>query len=64
MPALCVIEGDVIGKEFIPAAVEVLKVVLPDLHIRKARAGWQTFQEQGCADAAGRSAPECGLELT
>ena len=65
MPALCVIEGDGIGKEVIPAAVEVLKVVLPDLHIRKARAGWQTFQEQGCAVPAETftDVRECGAAL-
>lgn len=47
MHLLCVIEGDGIGQEVIPAAVEVLKAVLPDLHIHKAQAGWQTFQELG-----------------
>jgi homoisocitrate dehydrogenase len=47
MFSLCVIEGDGIGKEVIPAAVEVLKAVIPDLYIHAAQAGWQTFQEYG-----------------
>jgi len=42
---LCVIEGDGIGHEVIPAAVKVLKTVLPDLTVHEARAGWDYFQE-------------------
>lgn len=44
---LCVIEGDGIGHEVIPAAVRVLKIVAPDVVIRKADAGWDTFLQVG-----------------
>jgi homoisocitrate dehydrogenase len=42
---LCVIEGDGIGREVIPAAVEVLKHVAPDVIIRPMEAGWGYFQK-------------------
>lgn len=42
---LCVIEGDGIGKEVIPAAIEVLKRVAPDVVIRPMEAGWGYFQK-------------------
>ena len=44
---LCVIEGDGIGREVIPAAVEVLCIVAPDVVIKRAEAGWETFQRLG-----------------
>lgn len=44
---LCVIEGDGIGREVVPAAVAVLQKVLPDLEIHHARAGWEAFQQLG-----------------
>lgn len=44
---LCVIEGDGIGKEVVPAATKVLKTVLPDINIHEARAGWDYFRETG-----------------
>ncbi len=44
---LCVIEGDGIGHEVVPAAVRVLKIVAPDVVIRKADAGWDCFLEVG-----------------
>lgn len=47
MRELCVIEGDGIGHEVVPAAVEVLKTALPDIDVVHHRAGWQTFQETG-----------------
>lgn len=47
MPNLCVIPGDGIGQEVIPAAVAVLTAVIPHLHTQTASAGWSTFQEQG-----------------
>ncbi|MCC6896324.1 MAG: isocitrate/isopropylmalate dehydrogenase family protein [Anaerolineae bacterium] len=42
---LCVIEGDGIGREVIPAAIEVLKLVAPDVIIRPMEAGWGYFQK-------------------
>jgi homoisocitrate dehydrogenase len=44
---LCVIEGDGIGQEVVPAAERVLKTVLPDLTIQRAQAGWGAFQTFG-----------------
>jgi len=47
MPRLCVIEGDGIGKEVIPAAVQVLQRAVPGLELTQAAAGWETFQQCG-----------------
>jgi homoisocitrate dehydrogenase len=47
MPKLCVIEGDGIGKEVIPAAVRVLEAVIPGLETFPAQAGWECFLEKG-----------------
>ena len=44
---ICVIEGDGIGKEVIPAATEVLKSLIPELTILTARAGWDAFTDLG-----------------
>jgi homoisocitrate dehydrogenase len=44
---LCVIEGDGIGHEVIPAALEVLHRVLPNVEITRAEAGFDTFQREG-----------------
>ncbi|WP_315808074.1 isocitrate/isopropylmalate dehydrogenase family protein [Pseudomonas sp. C9-3] len=41
---LCVIPGDGIGREVVPAAVEVLRRLLPDLQVEAAEAGWDCFQ--------------------
>ena len=47
MVKLCIIPGDGIGKEVIPAAVEVLKKVISDMDIVEAEAGWECFLSQG-----------------
>lgn len=47
MPKLCVIEGDGIGHEVIPAAVQILEAVVPGLEIFPAQAGWDCFLERG-----------------
>src|SRR4051812_46421721 len=44
---LCVIEGDGIGREVIPAAVKVLHHVCPEVVVRSMSAGWEYFQEHG-----------------
>lgn len=54
---LCVIEGDGISHEVIPAAVRVLQMVVPNVVIRKADAGWDTFK------ATGNSLPDSTLQL-
>jgi homoisocitrate dehydrogenase len=46
---VCVIEGDGIGHEVIPAALEVLKAVGLDLEAVPADAGWDCFQRAGTA---------------
>ncbi len=62
---LCVIEGDGIGREVVPAAVQVLKTALPDVAIHPAEAGWDSFLETGEAlpEATLRLAQECGAVL-
>ena len=47
MHRLCVIEGDGIGKEVIPAALKVIRAVLPDVEVVPASAGWEYFQQHG-----------------
>ncbi len=54
---LCVIEGDGIGHEVVPAAVRVLRMVAPDIVVRTAEAGWDCFVENG------NSLPEDTLRL-
>lgn len=44
---LCVIEGDGIGHEVIPAALRVLQAVLPAVIIHRANAGFDCLQKQG-----------------
>lgn len=46
---LCVIEGDGIGHEVVPAALRVLRAVAPDVILRPARAGWECFLEEQTA---------------
>lgn len=44
---LCVIEGDGVGHEVIPAAVRVLKALAPKLEVIPAEAGFETLQRTG-----------------
>ena len=44
---LCVIQGDGIGHEVIPAAVQILQEIVPDITVHYAPAGWDYFQEHG-----------------
>jgi homoisocitrate dehydrogenase len=46
---VCVIEGDGIGREVIPAAVQVLEAMEVPLHFVYAEAGWACFQQRGTA---------------
>lgn len=46
---LCVIPGDGIGQEVIPVAVAVLQMVMPQVQLTFAEAGWGTFQRTGNA---------------
>src|SRR5512142_2078647 len=47
IPKLCVIEGDGIGREVIPAAVRVLQAAIPGLETVPAEAGWECFLRRG-----------------
>ncbi len=44
---LCVIEGDGIGQEVVPAAARILRQLFPELDIVPAEAGWRTFEATG-----------------
>ena len=65
MPDLCVIPGDGIGKEVIPAAERILKAVIPGLNTENAQAGWEVFQNTGYSVPADtlQSIRECGAGL-
>ncbi|MFN8530279.1 MAG: isocitrate/isopropylmalate dehydrogenase family protein [Anaerolineae bacterium] len=65
MLKLCVIEADGIGHEVVPAAVEVLKVVAPDVTTFTAEAGWDTFKRTGSPlpDETLQLAKSCGAVL-
>ena len=65
MPKLCVIAGDGIGQEVIPAAVQVLDAAVPDLQIVEAEAGWDCFQQRGTAvpEETLAAIRECGAAL-
>ena len=65
MPTLCVIPGDGIGQEVIPAAVTILQATLPDLHIVEAEAGWDCFEKHGVSVPKETLAKlkECGTGL-
>jgi homoisocitrate dehydrogenase len=49
MPLICLIPGDGIGREVIPAAAQVLAAAQPDLRFVEADAGWDCFQGTGSA---------------
>ena len=64
-PKLCVIEGDGIGKEVIPAAVEVLRAAVPGLETVTAEAGWECFLRRGSSvpEETLAAVRECGAAL-
>ena len=49
MPTICLIPGDGIGQEVIPAAVEVLQALQLDLTFVEAEAGFACFEKRGSA---------------
>ncbi|GAP13162.1 homoisocitrate dehydrogenase [Longilinea arvoryzae] len=65
MPRVCVIPGDGIGQEVIPAAVRVLQAAVPGLETIQAEAGWGCFLERGTAVPPETLAAirECGAAL-
>lgn len=65
MKRLCVIPGDGIGHEVVPAAVRVLEKLIPGLQVTEAEAGWECFQRHGCSVPAATLTlmRECGAGL-
>jgi homoisocitrate dehydrogenase len=65
MPKLCVMPGDGIGLEVIPAAVAVLQAVIPDLETVEAEAGWNCFLKHGASvpESTLNTIRECGAGL-
>ncbi len=49
MTTICLIAGDGIGAEVVPAARQVLEALRPDLRFSEAAAGWAIFQQTGTA---------------
>jgi homoisocitrate dehydrogenase len=49
MPTVCLIPGDGVGQEVIPAAAQVMSVVMPGLQFIEADAGWDCFLRTGTA---------------
>lgn len=59
------IEGDGVGQEVIPAAVDVLAALIPDLELEHASAGFEHFNKtrDSIPDATIRSVAECDATL-
>ncbi|OIO88389.1 MAG: isocitrate dehydrogenase [Anaerolineae bacterium CG2_30_64_16] len=49
MRTICLIPGDGVGQEVIPAAAQVLQTVLPGVQFVEAAAGWACFERHGAA---------------
>ncbi len=60
---LCIIAGDGIGQEVVPAASQVLQVVLPTLKVTEAQAGWAVFEQRGCRSQANAALPPETLKI-
>ena len=65
MPKLCVMPGDGIGQEVIPAAVTVLQATIPDLETVEAEAGWACFLKNGASmpESTLATIRDCGAGL-
>jgi homoisocitrate dehydrogenase len=46
---ICLINGDGVGKEVVPAAARVLEALKLDIQFTHAEAGWECFQQHGSA---------------
>jgi len=46
---ICLINGDGVGKEVVPAAARVLEALKLDIQFTYAEAGWECFQQHGSA---------------
>jgi homoisocitrate dehydrogenase len=47
MHVICLVPGDGVGQEVIPAAQEVIQAVLPSAHFQMVEAGWECFLKRG-----------------
>jgi homoisocitrate dehydrogenase len=65
MKRVCVIEGDGVGQEVIPAAVEVLRALNIGILFVPAPAGFEHFKSSGCSipDATLQAVAECDAAL-
>jgi homoisocitrate dehydrogenase len=64
MPIVCLIPGDGVGKEVIPAAARVLAAARPDLQFVEAEAGWDCFVRCGTALPDATRAAVAGADAT
>ncbi len=62
---ICAIPGDGVGREVIPLAVQALRLLLPDLEVVDADAGWDCFQRSGNAlpDGTKDAIRACGAAI-
>jgi len=44
---VCVVQGDGIGHEVVPAATKVLRTLIPNITVHEATAGWEEFEQHG-----------------
>jgi homoisocitrate dehydrogenase len=61
---ICLIPGDGVGREVIPAAADVLATVLPDARLETADAGWDCFRRTGTALPDGTRAAVAAADAT
>ena len=61
---LCAIPGDGIGREVVPAALQVVRALLPDVTVVEAEAGFDCFTRHGKAVPAQTLAAIASCEAT
>ncbi|MFZ2487737.1 MAG: isocitrate/isopropylmalate dehydrogenase family protein [Anaerolineae bacterium] len=64
MTTICLIPGDGVGQEVIPAAARVLAAVLPAARLVQAEAGWDCFSRTGTALPAATLAAVAAADAT
>ena len=64
MTTICLIPGDGVGQEVIPAAASVLAAIRPDLSFVQADAGWDCFERCGTALPAATVAAVAAADAT
>ncbi len=61
---ICLIEGDGIGREVVPAGRRVLEVIGLEFEFVEAEAGWDTFERRGTALPEATVAAVCAADAT